>query len=80
MARVQDVDPNTVNPQIRAVLEAQAKKWGGPLLNHLIYARRPSIFKGVRMMWSGLDVSGLIDPRLVPLINRRVAFLNGCEF
>jgi hypothetical protein len=80
MARVQDVDPNAVNPQIRAVLEAQAKKWGGPLLNHLIYARRPSIFKGVRMMWSGLDASALIDPRLVAMINRRVAFLNGCEF
>src|SRR3954465_5701113 len=80
MARVQDVDPNTVTPQIRAVLETQAKKWGGPLLNHLIYARRPSIFKGVRMMWSGLDASGLIDPRLVAMINRRVAFLNGCEF
>ena len=63
-----------------AVLEAQAKKWGGPLLNHLIYARRPSIFKGARMMWSGLDASGLIDGKLGALINRRVAFLNGCEF
>jgi hypothetical protein len=32
------------------------------------------------MMWSGLDASGLIEPRLVAMINRRVAFLNGCEF
>ena len=80
MARVPDADIDQFDRSIRAVLDAQAKKWGTPLLNHLIYARRPSIFKGARMMWSGLDASGLIDPRLVALINRRVAFLNGCEF
>jgi len=80
MARVPDADVDRLDRSIRAVLEAQAKKWGAPLLNHRIYARRPSIFKGVRMMWSGLEVSGLIDRRLVAMINRRVAFLNGCEF
>jgi len=80
MARVPDADAEQLDRSIRAVLDAQAKKWGAPLLNHLIYARRPSIFKGARMMWSGLDASALIDARLVPLINRRVAFLNGCEF
>ena len=80
MARVPDADVEQLDRSIRAVLDAQAKKWGAPLLNHLIYARRPSIFKAARMMWSGLDASGLIDRHLVPLINRRVAFLNGCEF
>ena len=80
MARVPDADVDQLDRSIRAVLDAQAKKWGAPLRNHLIYARRPSIFNGARMMWSGLDASGLIDRRLVPLINRRVAFLNGCEF
>ena len=80
MARVPDADIDQLDRSIRTVLDAQAKKWGAPLLNHMIYARRPSIFKGARMMWSGLDASGLIDPRLVALINRRVAFLNGCEF
>lgn len=80
MARISNVDPNAVEPRIRAVLDAQEKKWGAPLLNHLIYARRPSIFQGVRAMWSGIDASGLIDSKLEALINRRVAFLNGCEF
>jgi hypothetical protein len=80
MARIPDADVSQLDRSIKAVLEAQAQRWGAPLLNHLIYARRPSIFKGVRMMWSGLDASGLIDRRLTALINRRVAFLNGCEF
>lgn len=80
MARIEGVDPGQIEKRIRAVLEAQAKKWGGPLLNHLIYARRPTIFQSARAMWGGLDASGLLDPALVALINRRVAALNGCEF
>ena len=78
--RIRGVDVENVDHQIRAVLEAQRKSWGGPLLNHLLYARRPSIFRGVRAMWTGIDSSGLIDPSLRALINRRVASLNGCEF
>jgi hypothetical protein len=80
MARVKDVDESQVDKYTRQVFEAQAKKWGAPLLNHLIYARRPSIFRGVRAMWTGLDASGLIDGKLQALINRRVASINGCEF
>lgn len=80
MARIQNADLDSLEPRIRAVLDAQRKKWGAPLMNHLIYARRPSIFHGVRGMWSGIDASGLIDPKLQALVNRRVAYLNGCEF
>lgn len=80
MARVADVDRNSLGPSIQAVLEAQRQRWGAPLLNHRVYARRPSIFKAVRAMWSGIDGSGLIDDKLKALINRRVAYLNGCEF
>ena len=80
MARISNVDPNSVEPRIRAVLDAQRKKWGAPLMNHLIYARRPSIFHAVRGMWNGIDASGLIDAKLQAMVNRRVAYLNGCEF
>jgi hypothetical protein len=50
--------------QRNAVLEAQRRRWGGPLLNHLVYARRPWMFRGVRAMWTGLDAFGLIDTGL----------------
>ncbi|HKH09877.1 MAG TPA: hypothetical protein VKA73_01915 [Rubrobacter sp.] len=80
MARIEGVDPEGTEGRIRAVLEAQAKKWGGPLLNHLVYARRPTIFQGARAMWGGLDASGMLDPALTALVNRRIAYLNGCEF
>ena len=80
MARVANADVEAVEKQITSVLETQTKTWGAPLLNHLIYARRPTIFRGARAMWTGIDSSGLIAPALRALINRRVAFLNGCEF
>ncbi|MGH9932984.1 MAG: hypothetical protein ACREA9_27680 [Pyrinomonadaceae bacterium] len=80
MARVANANIEGADKYIKTVLEAQAKDWGGPLLNHLVYARRPSIFKGARAMWTGIEASGLIDSGLRGLINRRVAFLNGCEF
>ena len=80
MARIADVNLEDTDKYIAKVLEAQTKTWGAPLLNHLLYARRPPIFRGVRAMWGGLDASGLIAGSLRALINRRVAFLNGCEF
>jgi hypothetical protein len=80
MARIDDVDQTKVDKYTKQVLEAQARRWGAPLLNHLIYARRPTIFRGARGMWTGIDASGLIDAKLQALLNRRVASLNGCEF
>jgi len=80
MARVADVNAEAADRYVRTVLNAQRKVWGAPLLNHLVYARRPSIFKGARAMWGGLEESGLISAALRSLINRRVASLNGCMF
>ena len=78
--RIEGVDPESAGPRIRAVLDAQAAKWGAPLRNHLVYARVPALFRAVRAMWSGLDEAGLVDAKLHALLNRRVASLNGCEF
>jgi hypothetical protein len=80
LARIEGVDLEEVDDYTKRVFEAQAKKWGAPLLNHLVYARRPSIFRGARGMWMGIDASGLIDGKLQALVNRRVASINGCEF
>lgn len=78
--RIPGIDPSKADGPILAVLKAQAERWGAPLINHLLYARRPSIFRGARAMWTGLDQSRLIDGTLQALINRRVAYLNGCAF
>lgn len=78
--RIPGVDPDKADGPIRAVFNAQTERWGAPLINHLLYARRPSIFRGARAIWTGIDQSGLIDQQLQALINRRVAYLNNCAF
>jgi hypothetical protein len=80
--RIPGIDPNAegLGGEVARVLAAQTKRWGAPLKNHLLYARRPTIFRGARAMWGGLDASGLLDPALIALVNRRIAILNGCVF
>lgn len=80
MARIDGVDPTQADGYAARIFELQTETWGAPLANHLVYARRPSVLRGVRGMWTGLDQSGLIDAPLLALVNRRVASLNGCEF
>ena len=80
MSRVSPVDPSSVPPEIARVFEAQTKRWGAPLVNHLVYARLPALFRGVRGMWGALGQLGLIDAGLEALVNRRVAAHNRCLF
>ena len=80
MQRITGIAIKEADKRAAAVLEAQAKKWGGPLLNHLVYAKNPEVFRAVRGMWIGLDKSGLLPGTLVAMINRRVAAHNLCPF
>jgi len=78
--RIAGIDPAQADTYAKSVFEAQTKLWGDPLINHRVYARRPTIFRAVRGMFSGIDASGLLSPALRAMINRRVAALNGCVF
>ena len=80
MSRVEGVDRSALPPEVSRVLDAQARKWGAPLANHLVYARLPALFRGVRGMWGALGQLGLIELQLESLVNRRVAMHNGCVF
>lgn len=80
MSRIPGVDPESTEGYVRRVFGAQTKSWGGPLLNHLLYARRPRLFRAVRGMWGSLNCDELLPQGMVALVNRRVASLNGCVF
>ncbi len=80
MARIPDVPHQSLDDFTQKLFEQQTKKWGAPLLPYRIYARRPGILRAVRGMWDALGSSGLLDARLVALVNRRVASHNGCLF
>ena len=78
--RIKGVRPEEADDYARRIFKAQAEKWGAPLIAQLVHARRPTIFRGVRAMWQGIDGAGLIPAPLQALVNRRVAWHNGCEF
>ena len=80
MPRIEPARLEQTEGYTEKVLRAQARTWGAPLANHLVYARRPSLFKAVRGMWNGLGQESVLDVALVALVNRRVASLNGCVF
>ena len=78
--RISGILPEEGDTYARSVFEAQTKLWGAPLINNRVYARRPTIFRAVRGMFSAIDQSGLLKPALRALLNRRVAYLNHCAF
>jgi len=80
MARIEGIDPEQADERTRAVFAAQTERWGQPLGPHLVYARRPSIYRGARTVWSGLGESGLLSSAMHAIVNRRVASLVGCVF
>ncbi len=79
-SRVAGIDPSEAEGGIRAMLRAQAEKWGGPLANHLLYARRLSILRGTRTMWMGIAASGLVEPGSQALVSWRITAFNGSQF
>jgi alkylhydroperoxidase family enzyme len=53
---------------------------GKPLLPYLLYARSPALFTGTMAMWAAVRSFDKIDAQLKRLVNRRVAWWNGCQF
>ncbi len=78
MPRLTGLTKEQVSEEVQSVYERQAQRYGAPLYNHTVFARRPSIFRGFRAMWDGLDESGLLPPKLRDLLNLKVASLVGC--
>jgi alkylhydroperoxidase family enzyme len=80
MPRIKVIELAQCEDRVRRCLEAQEKEWGAPLTPSAILARNPTLFTAVRGMWGALGSSTVLNPSLEPLVNRRVAALNGCVF
>ena len=66
---------------LREILEEQRKLWGAPLYPYLFYARHPAYFRAAKAMWAALQEDATRVPdTLRALVNRRVAWWNGCEY
>jgi alkylhydroperoxidase family enzyme len=79
--RIPPVDIVTLRDDLRQVLEDQRRRYGAPLYPYLFYARNPAYFRAAHAMWTALQQEAKRVPgTLRGLLNRRVAWWNGCEF
>lgn len=79
--RIRPADIELVPDDLREVLEEQRKRYGAPLHPYLFCARNPAYFRAAAAMWTALQQEMKRVPgALRALLNRRVAWWNGCEF
>jgi alkylhydroperoxidase family enzyme len=81
ITRIPPVDVEALPDDLRETLDEQAKLRGAPLYPYLFYARNPAYFRAAKAMWAALQQETTHVPvTLRALLNRRVAWWNGCEF
>jgi alkylhydroperoxidase family enzyme len=79
--RIPPVDVETLPDNLRATLDEQRKLYGAPLYPYLFYARNPAYFRAAKAMWAALQQeTKRVPAALRAMLNRRVAWWNGCEF
>ena len=81
ITRIPPIDVETLPDDLREVLEEQRERYGAPLYPYLFYARNAAFFRAAQRMWTALQQEAKRVPgALRGLLNRRVAWWNGCEF
>ena len=81
ITRIPPVDIETVPADLREALEEQRNRFGAPLHPYLFYAHNPAYFRAAQAMWTALQqATERVPGTLRALLNRRVAWWNGCEF
>jgi alkylhydroperoxidase family enzyme len=79
--RIPPVDVGALPDDLRETLDEQTKLRGAPLYPYLFYARNPAYFRAAKAMWDALQQETKRVPApLRALLNRRVAWWNGCEY
>ena len=79
--RIAPVDVETLADDLRETLDDQRKLYGAPFHPYLFYARNAAYFRAAKTMWAALQQETTRVPvALRAMLNRRVAWWNGCEF
>ena len=79
--RIPPLEVETLPDGLREALEEQRRLYGAPLYPYLFYARNSAFFRAAQKMWTALQQETKRVPgTLRALLNRRVAWWNGCEF
>jgi alkylhydroperoxidase family enzyme len=80
VARIQPVTAEKAPPEVAAVLQGAAQRFGEPLVSTGIAAHCPPILSAARELAAAPARSGLLPAELRALVCLRVAQLAGCPF
>jgi hypothetical protein len=78
--RIAPLDADAASGPLKDIVENQRKVWGKPLLPYLLYGRSPAVLQATTAMWATIHGLKRVDAKLKTLVNRRVAWWNGCPF
>jgi alkylhydroperoxidase family enzyme len=79
--RIPPVDVAALPDDLRETLDGQRQLYGAPLYPYLYYARNTAYFRAAKAMWAALQQeTKRVPAALRALLNRRVAWWNGCEY
>jgi alkylhydroperoxidase family enzyme len=80
MPRVREIDDDGGDPILKDLFTREREVFGDLLNPTKILAHCPPILKAAKQLGASIEKSGRLPAGLVPLINLRVAQINGCPF
>lgn len=80
MPRVREIEDDGGDPILKEVFAGQRERLGGLLNTTKVMAHCPPILKAAGALGAAIEQSGQLPKGFVPLVNLRVATLNGCPF
>ncbi|MBT6276469.1 MAG: carboxymuconolactone decarboxylase family protein [Chromatiales bacterium] len=80
MPRLPEVTPESADPAIAKMLQAQEEAFGHAFNATKMMGHCPEIVRGANGLGAAIDKQGNVEPALRYLLYVRVAQLNGCPF
>jgi alkylhydroperoxidase family enzyme len=80
MPRVSEIEEPGGDPVLTPIFERERAAFGGLLNTTKVMAHCPPILRAAKQLGASIQESGQLPKALVPLVNFRVASINGCPF
>jgi len=80
MPRVREIEDDGGDPILKDVFAKETEIFCYVLNTTKVMAHTPPILKAAKQLGASIEKSGLLPRPLVPLLNLRVALINGCPF
>jgi len=77
---VREIEDDGGDPILKDVFAKETEIFGYVLNTTKVMAHTPPILKAAKQLGASIEKSGLLPRPLVPLLNLRVALINGCPF